>query len=254
MVAILTSKIMPKKLNIGFFSFTCCQGCEITVLFIDKIYELLKQVDVGYFHLLKEKNRNMKYDLVFIEGAITTKKELKKLKEIRRKSKFVVALGACACHGGIPAMRNFLDNKELERYTYTKGKLKDAIEATGIGKHVNVDYFMRGCPIIKKEFVDFLEQYINGEVKKDFLGPVCLQCPRRGTPNCFMRKKVECLGSITHGGCNAICTRENIPCMMCRGPLKSANFGVEVSLFTHFGLEDKDVKNKLNKFYTFEEK
>src|SRR3989338_9339109 len=120
------------KPKLGFFSFTCCQGCQFTVLFLDNLMELLSKYDVQYFHLLKEKNRDTGFDIAIIEGAITTKRELEKLRKIRKKSKFVVALGACACHGGIPGLRNFIENDQLIKYVYNQHMLKDSVEAKGI--------------------------------------------------------------------------------------------------------------------------
>lgn len=240
---------MQKKPVIGFFSFTCCQGCEFTVLFLDDLMKILDKFDVQYFHILKEKNRNVSFDLAFIEGAITTKREIEKLKAIRDKSKFVVALGACACNGGIPAMRNFISNKELGKYVYSQKMLSDSIETAAIDKYIKVDYYMRGCPILKGEFVDFVENFLKKEIPKEFKGPVCQQCPRRGK-NCFLMEKKLCLGPITHGGCSAFCPSRSIPCVLCRGPLEKANFAKEMSLFKRFGLDKKDIENKLRRFHS----
>jgi len=235
------------KPKIGFFSFTCCQGCEFTILFIDQILDILKKFDVKYFHLLKEKNRRAQFDLAFVEGAITSKREVIKLKKIRSKSKVLVALGACACHGGIPTNKNFLERTELQKYVYNQKMLSDSIDATGIDKHVKVDYYMRGCPIIKEEFINFIENFLKGNIIKEFNGPVCNECPRRGK-DCLLRLKRPCLGSITNGGCNALCPRKDVDCIMCRGPLKNANFSAEIQLFETFGLSKLDIKNKLIKF------
>jgi sulfhydrogenase subunit delta len=232
---------------IGFFSFTCCEGCEFTVLFLDQLAEILEKIDVQYFHLIKQKNRETKFDLAFVEGAITTKGEIDKLKKIRAKSKLLVSLGACACHGGIPAMRNFIESDELGKYTYNQQMLKDSVEAQPIDNFIKVDYYMYGCPILKKEFVDFIEGYLKGKVPEEFEGPVCSQCPRRGK-NCFLTEKTVCLGAMTHGGCNATCVREDIPCIMCRGPLETANFAAESKLFRSWGLDEKEIQGKLGRF------
>ena len=130
-----TSKTKPV---IGFFCFTCCEGCGFTVLFLDELNKLLEEFDVKYFNLIKEKNKDAKFDIAFVEGAITTKKEEGILRKIRAKSKLVVALGACACHGGIPAMRNFIESKELGKYVYNQQMLSDSIEAQPINNFVKV--------------------------------------------------------------------------------------------------------------------
>ncbi len=237
-----------KKPCIGFFSFTCCQGCQFTILFINKVLDLLKKLDIAYFHLLKEKNRTKDgFDIAFVEGAITSKREIKKLKKIRKKAKFVVALGACAVNGGVPSMRNYVKNKELQKYVYNQKMLKDSIDVEPIDTFIKVDYYMRGCPVIKKEFVNFVTNYMKGKIVKEFSGSVCDECPKRGK-DCFLTKKKVCLGAVTHGGCAAICPGDNIPCIMCRGPLPSGNFPAEVKLFKSWGLTEQDISNKMHKF------
>ncbi len=238
---------MQKKPSLGFFSFTGCSGCEFTVLFIDGILDILDKFNIEYFHLLKEKNREAQYDLAFVEGAITTKREIEKLKRIRKQSKFLVAMGACATHGGIPIQRNFIEKKELQKYVYNQKMLKDSIDVAPIDKFIKVDHYLYGCPIIKSEFIEFIEAYLKGKKKEQFKGPVCMECPRRGK-DCFLNQGIECLGSITQGGCKALCTSQNVPCTMCRGPLESANFPVEIKLLESFGLSKKEILNKLRYF------
>ncbi len=232
---------------VGFFCFTCCEGCGFTVLFLDDLSRLLEKLDIKYFNLIKEKNKEAEFDIAFVEGAITTKREVSKLKQIRKKSRLVVALGACACYGGIPAMRNFIESKELGKYIYNQQMLSDSIEAQPIDRFVKVDHYLHGCPILKKEFMDFINGYLEGKKFEEFKGPVCNQCPRRGK-DCFLREKTVCMGALTRGGCDAVCIKQNIPCIMCRGPLDTANFPAEVALFKSWGLDEKDVMNKLSKF------
>ncbi|MBT4175084.1 NADH:ubiquinone oxidoreductase [archaeon] len=236
-----------EKPKVGFVSFTGCQGCQFSILFIDNILKILKKFDIKYFHLLKEKNKESDFDLIFVEGAISTKSQVKKLKEIRKKSKYLVAFGTCATCGGIPAMRNFLEADELKKHVYNQKLSKDSIDAGPVEKHVKVDYHMYGCPVIKKEFVNFIKTFLKKKEVKECETPVCLECPRKGK-NCYLLEKVPCLGAVTHGGCNALCIRNNHQCIACRGPLKTANFAAEVKLFENLGLSEKDIKNKLHKF------
>jgi len=236
------------KPKVGVVSFTGCQGCQFTILFIDDIMKILDKLDVQYFHLLKEKNRETDFDLVFVEGAITTKREVEKLKKIRAKSKYLVALGACATHGGIPGMRNFLENKELEKYVYNQKMLKDSINTEAVDNFVKVDYHMYGCPIIKEEFTAFIDGFLKNKIPKECETPVCLECPKKG-PECYLQKKIVCLGPLAHGGCNGLCPKDNHPCILCRGPLKNANFSSEIQLFKNFGYNEDQIKSKISKFY-----
>lgn len=241
-----------KKSVLGIVSFSCDQGCQFAVLFIDKIFDILTQFDVQYFHLLKEKNRSIPFDICFVEGAITTKRQVEKLKIIRNKSGFLVALGACACHGGVPAMRNFIENRELKKYVYNQRISKDSLPAAGIDAYVKVDYYLYGCPIIQEEFVAFLEAFLKKRIPEQFKGPVCLECPRRGKPDCFLKQKVPCLGALTRGGCSAICPKANFACMLCRGPLPEANFTSEIKLFQSWGLSEQEIWDRINMFKNIE--
>lgn len=241
-----------KKQKIGFFTYTCCEGCQFTMLFIDTILDLLANFDIAHFNLLKEKNHESSLDLAFVEGAITTSQEASELRDVRQRSKVLVAMGTCACCGGIPAMKNFVESKTLRRYEYQNKRHPDRIDATGLAAHVPVDYFMRGCPIIKDEFAEFVAAYQKGSLPDEYEGPVCSQCPRRGK-NCFMKEKAECLGAITRGGCGAICTSDNIPCMMCRGPVENANVAREITMFEKFGIDEREIHNRLNMFMNVEE-
>ena len=243
-----------KKPVLGIVSFSCDQGCQFAVLFIDNIFEILNKFDVQYFHLLKEKNREVDFDICFVEGAITTKRQIEKLKEIRKKTKFLVALGACATHGGVPAMRNFIENKELKKYVYNQKTLKDSVEAAPIDEHVKVDYYLYGCPIIQEEFTALIDAYLKDKIPEQFNGAVCLECPRRGKPECFLRQKIPCMGAVTRGGCDAICIKSNFPCMLCRGPLPKANFTAEIKLFKSWGLSEEEIKERLNIFENIEVK
>jgi len=243
---------MDKKPVLGIVSFSCDQGCQFAVLFINNIFEVLKKFDVQYFHLLKEKNREAKFDLMFVEGAVTTKKEIEKLKRIRKQSKFLVALGACAAHGGVPAMRNFIENKDLKKYVYNQHLLKDSVSAAPVEKYVKVDYYLYGCPVIQEEFIGFLDAFLKKKLPEQFKGPVCLECPRRGTPECFLRQKTICLGALTRGGCSAICPKSNFPCMLCRGPLPGANFTSEIKLFESWGVSEEEILEKISVFKNIE--
>ena len=248
----MTAPTHKQKPTLGFFTFTCCEGCQFTILFIDKIMSILKKYDVVYFNLLKEKNEIVELDLAVIEGAITTTTEIEELKAIRKKAKHVVAMGTCAINGGIPAMRNFVDSSSLRKYVYHHKKHPDSVPASGIGEHIDVDYYMRGCPIIKNEFVEFMKSYLKGQIMPPFEGPVCSQCPRRGV-NCFLKEKRECMGAVTYGGCDALCPSDNIPCMLCRGPTDKLNVAAEIKMFENFGLDVKEVHDRLNMFKNIEE-
>ena len=77
---------MKKKINVGFFSFTGCEGCMITILELmsDNYKEWNNIFNFKYFKILKEDNDMNDLDVAFVEGAISTKKEEKMIKKYER--------------------------------------------------------------------------------------------------------------------------------------------------------------------------
>lgn len=49
-----------------------------------------------------------------IEGAVSTEKEMKKLKEIRKNSRKVILIGSCAINGKPSNLRNYFDKERLK--------------------------------------------------------------------------------------------------------------------------------------------
>ena len=135
--------------KIGFYTFTCCEGCQFAMLFIENIMSILDGFEILHFNLLKEKNHEAELDIAFVEGAISTATEKNELESVRKRSKFLVAMGTCACKGGIPAMINFVDSDDLGKYTYRRHDQKDYVQVSGIDRHVSVDYYLPGCPVIR---------------------------------------------------------------------------------------------------------
>ena len=67
-----------------------------------------------------------------------------------------------------------------------------------------------------------------------------------------MKEKADCMGAVTHGGCNALCTSDNIPCMLCRGPTEKLNVAAEIKMFKKFGVDVKEIHDRLNMFKNIE--
>lgn len=87
------------------------------------------------------------YDLSLVEGSITTPHDAERIHEVRRASKFLVTIGACATAGGIQALRNFKDVKEFISIVYARPEYIDTLKkSTPIAEHVRVDFELRGAP------------------------------------------------------------------------------------------------------------
>ena len=234
--------------NIAIYSLTSCAGCQFSLLFLkDELVDIMNKFDIVRFPMLKEINDKGPFDITLVEGSVTTKKEIKELKEIRKKSKILIAFGTCATYGGIPAIKNFLDLTEVEEQIYENPAVIRSIRATGIADHVKVDYFIRGCPAIQQETVKMLKDLLIGKKPKQTDVPVCYECRAKGNI-CLLQKGEPCMGPITYGGCDAICPSKGIICHGCRGPLPDANIAMEVKLFRKYGIKMKDIKRFFRMF------
>lgn len=110
--------------------------------------------------ILQKRNELRNLDVSFVEGAITSAKQEDKLKEIRRNSKKLVAIGACACTGMPSAQRNAFDdvsNAEIQnlliRFQYADKvkRLKDIVQ---------VDAEVNGCPMVEQVFLQVIDKYL----------------------------------------------------------------------------------------------
>jgi len=154
----------PKKtkLNVGVFSFTGDEGCVITFLEIlnYKLDSWNGRVNFQHVRVMKKMNALDGLDVAFIEGAISNRKELEKLVEIRQKAKKVVAIGTCAINGAPSNHRNFFDEEKRKEILPVLERFHHLPSVEPIGKYVKVDAEVPGCPIIEEKFVEIMENYI----------------------------------------------------------------------------------------------
>jgi len=89
------------KPRVGFFDFTGCEGCQLTILNLaEKLLDVLDLVEVVEFREVQG-NCNEDLDIAFVEGSICRPDEEKRLRLIRTRSKKLITLGACADLAGI---------------------------------------------------------------------------------------------------------------------------------------------------------
>ena len=90
----------------AFFSFASCEGCQLQVLSVeDVLLDLLGVVQIVNFREAIDE-RGDDYDIAFVEGSIVRPEDVEELQQIRKRAKILVAIGACACLGGVNAIRN----------------------------------------------------------------------------------------------------------------------------------------------------
>src|SRR5215212_8984462 len=88
------------------------------------------------------------YDVSLVEGSVTTADDARRIQEVRRASRRLVTIGACATSGGIQALRNFADVDAFRSIVYAHPSYVETLAtSTAIETHVDVDFQLRGCPI-----------------------------------------------------------------------------------------------------------
>ena len=219
-------------MRVGIVKLASCSGCQVALLdTYEKFLEIAEKV--VYAPIIKDNRELPECDVVLVEGAVRTEHELEMLKNAREKAKTLVAFGSCSALGGISGMGSIYKSEKLigEVYgTEINHKLLDF--AYPIDHFVNVDYYIPGCPPTPEIISRFIEGILTGNVVRyDY--PVCAECGRlvvhtkidrvRKTelPDpkvCLLSQGYICLGSVTRGGCKAVCTKAGVPCRGCRGP------------------------------------
>ena len=241
------------KPTIAIVSLTCCEGCQVAILDLGaRFLRVAEHVKIGDFAFLEDTPEAPTYDIVFVEGAPITKENIARLKNLRGRSKVLVALGACAALGGIAEIKNYQDKNERMRYVYKNFENINNPDIKPLSFYVKVDLEIPGCPINKEEFLSIVQKLLAGVPAAIPQRPVCYECQLKQN-RCLLQEGEPCLGPVMLGGCGAPCPTSAYPCDGCRGPLKNVNpdklnrqlaaqnySQEEIDLITQrFGLEDK---------------
>ena len=97
-----------KRPRLGVFKFASCDGCQLSLLDLEEsLLAISDAVDVAYFREATSNESEGPFDLTLIDGSITTARDVERIRDIRRRSRTLVALGACATAGGIQASVRF---------------------------------------------------------------------------------------------------------------------------------------------------
>ncbi len=242
--------IEPARPKVAVFDFTGCEGCELQLANKEEtLADFLKCVDIVNFREVTT-DAGDAYDLALVEGAVTRADEVGRLKAIRGRAKVLVALGSCACFGGVARLKNAYPLDEANREVYGD-KPKETEPARPLKAVVQVDFEIPGCPVNKAE-VERIVQHVIWDVPFRFPAyPVCLECKQRYTACLFLKGRL-CLGSVTAGGCNAPCPAGGLGCWGCRGKAADCNMEEFLSLAREKGFGDREVNERLGFFGGFE--
>jgi NAD-reducing hydrogenase small subunit len=171
-----------RKLRVATTSLAGCFGCHMSLLDIDeKLLDLIQVVEFDRSPLTDIKHCGP-CDLGLVEGGVCNAENVHVLREFRKNCRILVAVGACAITGGVPAMRNNLDLWDCfqEVYQYEPGTTGKVLpndpelplpfdKVRPIYEVVHIDYYLPGCPPPADAFWKFLTDLVAG--REPQLGP-----------------------------------------------------------------------------------
>ena len=159
-----------------------------------------------------------------MEGSITTEQDAERIHRVRRVSRRLVTIGACATAGGIQGLRNFTDVEDLVTAVYPSPEYVHTLEySTPISAHVPVDFELQGCPVNKYQLLEVIRAALGNRKPAIPASSVCQECKLRGNVCVMVAHGTPCLGPVTHAGCGALCPSYDRGCYGCFGPMESPN-------------------------------
>ena len=201
-----------KKLQLAFYWAASCGGCEIAVLDIDeKILDVVAVADILFWPVAMdfkykdvEAMKDNQIDVCFFNGGIRNSEQEHIANLLRKKSKVMVAFGACAVLGGIPGLANVTNKEEIFDTVYkdnpsldnpkkivpkTSVKVKEGTltlpefydSVNKLDQVIDVDYYLPGCPPTPDLIMTAVGAIVEGKLppKGSVIGPlksVCDEC------------------------------------------------------------------------------
>ena len=188
-------------------------------------------------------------DIAFVEGVVATELDLERLKTIRARTNFLVAIGTCAVWGGLPAMRNDIPREALEREVYGVDRsFLDSVEALPATHFVPFEFLLPGCPIERAEFLALVRAVLAGTTPELPAVPVCWECKTRELVCRVISYHEVCCGAMTRAGCGARCPGHGVACAGCRGPVEEPHYDANVQMFADRGLSWQDIAARMKTF------
>jgi NAD-reducing hydrogenase small subunit len=167
---------VPRKFRVATVSLAGCFGCHKSLLDIDeRLFELIEHIEFDRSPLTDIKQL-AQCDIGLIEGGLCNAENVQVLRDFRAHCQTLVAVGACAINGGLPAQRNHLDLATLLTDVYRSRPGMSSSSAIPndpelplplnkvrpIHEVVHVDYFLPGCPPSADTFWRFLCEWMAG--------------------------------------------------------------------------------------------
>ncbi len=248
------------KPKIALYWCASCGGCEEAVVDLaEKILDVVNLVDIVFWPVAMdykiedvEKLPDGSITASFINGGIRLSEHEHVVKLLRRKSKLVIAYGACSAWGGVPGLANLYSREEIMRYVYHEAptvenpekirpELKTKVEEKitlelpeflprllPLDLVVDVDYYIPGCPPTPDVTWKAIETLLSGNLppKGSVLGALdkslCYECPLNDTkPEKVLIKEVKRPHEVIADPSKCLLTQG----LVCLGPVTRGGCG-----------------------------
>jgi coenzyme F420-reducing hydrogenase gamma subunit len=231
---------------VAVFKMASCDGCQLQLLDAEEaLLDLAGAVDIVNFAEASSHIEPGPYDVTLVEGSISTPEQVEQVEEIRKASRFLITIGACATSGGIQALRNVADTDAFVRTVYpTPAFVKTLDRSVPIADVVRVDLELTGCPVDRGQLLGALASLLRGALPRVSTATVCTECKRRGFVCVLVARGEPCLGPVTVTGCGALCPGYGRGCFGCFGPSQPPNTTALARRFGELGLSPKEAAER----------
>ena len=248
----------PQNLGpgLGVFKFASCDGCQLSLLDCeDELLAVADRVEIAFFREATRRPLEGEFDLALVEGSISTPEQEDAIRDIRKRSRMLICLGACASHGGIQGLRNFgaLNADQALAIVYAAPQYVATLEhSRPASDYVAVDLELPGCPVSKQQLLAVLAQMLVGSQPRIDAHALCMDCKRKGLVCILVAQGAPCMGPVTTSGCGVLCPSYDRPCYSCFGPVAQPNTAALAAQFAQLGLEPAEIRRLFHGYYANE--
>lgn len=235
--------------KVAFFELSSCEGCQLQLVNNEAtLLDFLSLVDVVDFREAMT-GKSDDYEIAFVEGSITRSDEEERLKSIRDKAQVLVAMGSCACFGGVNRLKNRFTLDSVKKEVYGDFPVETSY-VRPLEDAVRVDLKIFGCPVRKEEVEKIVLNIALGKAVVHPKYPVCMEC-KANENICLFDTGEPCLGPITRGGCDSWCPNNRAGCWGCRGPAEDANIEQMEKIMREHGFSRETLLDRMECFGGF---
>lgn len=226
--------------------FTSCDGCQLAFLNAgEQLLQLAELMEIVHFGEAGYLDPDAEVDIAYVEGSITTPDEVERIKRIRERSRYLIAIGVCATAGGVQALRNLADGQRWVAEIYPAPEhIASLPTSTPVSAHVRVDLELWGCPPNTRQVMGAARSLLYGAVPVDEREKVCLECKRKNNVCVLVTKGEPCMGPVTRTGCGALCPSFSRDCYACYGPGENSNTSALAGRFEQLGLAPDSIARR----------